>query len=214
MDADPADREIVHRQEDFVGLAAPDAAGVGLGARQRQAEDFASLQAQQALGQRHGEDAFAAEAGFFARTDRKLQTDAVDVGGEGAVRRLEVGLVGFGAAADVEVDQAVGFGDVDQHGQEALPALLEENADAVTAFDHAPQLIGDLPAVVQGAAFDFLFGVGVVHDTVRRDSFRFERGGPMSPAIVLAKRVLRQCRRGFAAFCAAAVVLAPTPVAP
>ncbi|MFT3847512.1 MAG: hypothetical protein QM739_02225 [Propionivibrio sp.] len=69
-----------------------------------------------------------------------LDADAVDMRRECALLGFEERLVRLVAAADVEVEHALLFGDVEQDREETLPPFLKKDGNPVAALDHAAQL--------------------------------------------------------------------------
>ena len=101
------------------------------------------------------------QLGLPAVLPGKLDTDAIDEGGERAVVDLQESLVDLVAAADIEIKHAILGRHIKQDGQEALFAFLEYDGDPVAALDQTFELEDDLVPIGQGAAFDFLFRVVV-----------------------------------------------------
>ena len=126
------------------------------------------MQAQQARRDRNGKGRLAVERDLTPFLGRELDADTIDERRERTLLGLEEGLVHLVAAADVNIEQALVFREIEKDREKTLPSFLKQHRDPVAALDHSAQLEDHLARVAQRAAFEFLFGVGSVHGVLLR----------------------------------------------
>src|SRR5690606_37072769 len=147
-----------------------DEAGRALRHRQHQAEELAALQAHIFLRQRHGKGGAAALRGGLRTAAEELVAHAARHGNEEVAIALQETLVGFLAAAPVEVEQPGLFIHVQQDGQQGVIAFVEGDADLILVVDQLAQVENDLPPEGDGVGVDALVD-GQAHGAVLRKLF-------------------------------------------